>query len=601
MRLALGTTTEADFDAAAAPMPGPERFQPFGRKPLRTFALVVALPALILYASGALVLLFTLMMMAGEIDRQEAQRGVTAMAAALDSFIDGLSDAAANAGTWNEAYLNVVVQPDPAWMDSTWGSTARLGSTYNDVMVTDRSGVIQFGENNLGPIRGDIAARYPAAQGMLEELDESIALTGDATVVARFVSDGKSTAGLAAISIHKSTPGETNVPRQQRRILWIAKQVSPGTLQDIALRYQMPIARMVTEVAPGDSSLDLVDGDGNVAGTLAWTPEHPGDRAFRRAAIVAFALYCGLGLVLLVGLVALRRAMIRRATSLTMTFAERAPGTGVPLAAAVADAVAQPAEEEATYYSAIEGVTPSLFTVDYQPILDLRSETMTGVETLLRWTRADGTIVLQEDLNPRECAAMMERAAIIALRHAGAELAPLLGVTLSLAVTPQQIMNSVFAEKVAGTLGATNFQMRRLQLSVDATLLPRADRIAPSMAEWRRMGTTLALANFTLGEKTTQYIRPNLADRICLAPQMIAGIDADPVRLKLVETTIEAARSVSCAITVPNVQRKEEAAKLLRLGCREFRGPLLAPPMPIAALTALILAPARPQPVKQAS
>ena len=45
----------------------------------------------------------------------------------------------------------------------------------------------------------------------------------------------------------------------------------------------------------------------------------------------------------------------------------------------------------------------------------------------------------------------------------------------------------------------------------------------------------------------------------------------------------------------------EITAKLLRLGCREFRGSLLAPPMPIAALTALILAPARPQPVKQAS
>jgi len=54
-------------------------------------------------------------------------------------------------------------------------------------------------------------------------------------------------------------------------------------------------------------------------------------------------------------------------------------------------------------------------------------------------------------------------------------------------------------------------------------------------------------------------------------------------------------------VTVTNVQRKEEAARLLRLGCREFRGPLLARPMPIAALTALILAPAKPQPVKQAS
>ena len=114
------------------------------------------------------------------------------------------------------------------------------------------------------------------------------------------------------------------------------------------------------------------------------------------------------------------------------------------------------------------------------------------------------------------------------------------------------------------------------------------------------MGITIALANFTLGERTVDYLRPGFADRIALAPHMVSLVDADPVRLKLVEATIEAARSVSFAVTVPNVQRKDEAAKLLRLGCREFRGPLLAKPMSIAALTALILAPATPQPVRQA-
>ncbi len=61
-----------------------------------------------------------LVMMAREIDRLEEQRGVTAMAAALETFLNGLSDAVADEGTWNEAHLNVVVKPDPAWMDQTW-------------------------------------------------------------------------------------------------------------------------------------------------------------------------------------------------------------------------------------------------------------------------------------------------------------------------------------------------------------------------------------------------------------------------------------------------------------------------------------------------
>jgi EAL domain-containing protein (putative c-di-GMP-specific phosphodiesterase class I) len=585
-----------DPNASAPPA---ERYQPFGRKPLLTFSLAIGLPAFVLYVSGAVVVLLALITMAGEIDRLEEERGVTAVAAALESFLNGLSDAVAEEGTWNEAYLNVVVQPDPAWMDLTWGAAARLGTTYDDVMVTDQDGAIEFGENNLGPIRGDIAARYPVAAGMLKELDQAITQTGDAAVVVHFASDGKTTAALAAISIHKSNAGEMAVPRQQRRILWIAKHLTPGTLQELAVRFQLPVAEMVTEVANDQSSINIVDAAGATVGTIAWTPDRPGDAAFRRAGLVAFVIYFGLGILLVFGLGMLRRAMVRRATKIEIAFAERAQVADVAVATA-AEAALRPVEEE-TVPTAIDGVTASLFTVDYQPILDLRSEAMVGVETLLRWTKPDKTPLLQEDLNPRECATMMDRAGVIALRHAADELVPLLGVTLSIAATPEQIMNTVFAEKVAGTMGATNFQMRRLQLSVDATLLPDADLLVPHMAELRGMGITIALSNFTLGERTFAYVRQGFADRICLAGHMISGIDGDPVRLKLIEATIGAARSAGMAVTVTNVQRKEEAAKLLRLGCREFRGPLLARPMPIAALTALILAPARPQPVKQAS
>ena len=85
----------------AGPASPPERFLPFGRKPLLTFSLLVGLPAFILYVSGAIVVLVALVIMAGEIDRLEEERGVTAVAASIESFLNGLSDAVADEGTWN--------------------------------------------------------------------------------------------------------------------------------------------------------------------------------------------------------------------------------------------------------------------------------------------------------------------------------------------------------------------------------------------------------------------------------------------------------------------------------------------------------------------
>jgi len=573
------------------------RYLPFGKKPLRTFALVVALPAFLLYVGSAALVILALNMMASEIDRLEMRRGLTAMNAALDSFLNGLGEAVADEGTWNEAYLNVVVAPDPAWMDTTWGATARLGTTYDDVMVTDQAGLVLFGENNLGPIRGNIAARYPAASSMLKQLDTAVAASGDAAILAHFASDGRSPAGLAAMSIHQSTPGQGAVPRQSRRILWIAKHVTPGLLQDIAVRYQTPMPQLVTEIPKGDAGIDLTDPDGAIVGTLAWTPDQPGQIAFRSPLLIASAVFFVIGVLLAVGLRQVRRAILLRATALDSALAEQ--GRTKPADAAVAVTHAASAKLEARS-SVIDGVSPSSFVIEYQPTLDLRSETMLGVDALLRWTRSDNTPLLQEELSPHDCSAMMDRAGIIALRHATTELAPLLGVVLTIAVTPDQLLSSVFAEKIVGTLGATNFIARRLQLAVDATLLPPLEKLGPPIADLRQRGISIAFSNFTLGPDTLDYVRPGLADRICLAPKMVAGMDTDPVRLQLIEATVAAARSADFAVTVAGVTRKEEAAKLLRLGCREFRGNLLAPPMPIAALTSLILAPAKPQEIRRA-
>src|SRR5262245_61713833 len=114
---------------------------------MRTFALVIALPAIVFYALSVVLVVTALEGTANEINRAEQQRGVTSMHAALDSFLNGMSRAVSDEGTWDEAYLNVVVTPDPAWMDTTWGATARLGESYDTVLVTDQGGDVIFGEN----------------------------------------------------------------------------------------------------------------------------------------------------------------------------------------------------------------------------------------------------------------------------------------------------------------------------------------------------------------------------------------------------------------------------------------------------------------------
>ncbi|HZY67228.1 MAG TPA: EAL domain-containing protein, partial [Devosia sp.] len=422
----------------------------------------------------------------------------------------------------------------------------------------------------------------------------AVSPNGDTAVVANFVSSGTTTAALAAVSIHKGTPGE--VPEEQGRILWIGKQLTPGTLQELAERYRLPMPHLVDAPARGQSTTVLTDAGGRVAGRLAWTPDRPGDTAVGQALVWVLVALLAMGSVLAVGIGMLVRTAMRRAKAIDAGMRERP--TSAELARLAGREVAVEVAAAAPEPTPLDGVSATQFALEYQPVFDLRSPSMVGAEALLRWTRPDSSGLAQEELSAPDLAAALERVGIMSIRQAATELSPLLGVMLSVSVSPRQVNDPVFAEKVLGTLGATGLQPRRLQLVLDATLLPQAEAVAERLVELRRLGVSIALANFVLGERTVDYLRPGLVDRVVLAPHLVPLVTVDPMRLKLVEATIEAARAVSLSVTVPNVGRKEEAAKLLRLGCREFRGPLLAPPMPVTGLTALILSPA--QPVRQA-
>jgi EAL domain-containing protein (putative c-di-GMP-specific phosphodiesterase class I) len=103
------------------------------------------------------------------------------------------------------------------------------------------------------------------------------------------------------------------------------------------------------------------------------------------------------------------------------------------------------------------------------------------------------------------------------------------------------------------------------------------------------------LDNFVLNDIGIAYLDAKLVDRVRLSTALTGDDAPGPARQAYLAAAIETPRSLGLPVTISGLERKEQAARLLRLGCREFQGNLLAAPMPIAALTQLILAPAKPR------
>lgn len=714
------------------------------KHPLRTFALWVALPTVTVYLVVCALVLHGLQQMSNEMNNIDSDRGRSAISAAISSAVQSLGDSASDEATWTEAYINTYVAPNPAWFDSTWGTTARVSHNYDTALVSDPEGNIIFGESSRGAVSGNLSDHLSGSAALLARLDQTIARSGDDTPVFSPTGRNGGVAALAGAVIHGNT-GQASVPREQRRILWLVRQLDDAMLKETAELFQLPVMRLVQHAAPGEDTLVIADASGAEIGTVAWQPRRPGDAAFRHVAgvstlvmfvigglttavLVAFwssikgraasderdwfgvrfddvtGLYNRFGLeerlrmlvsrkqrsipvaVLSIGLDGLTEvvglygrevgeqlleAMADRIETLCDErtelarsgpaefmlarggdgAAQLARGAAALLLARSSEAVAIRdlklkigvsmglAEAEATretfgdvmrhgetalararetggshvveYDPAMDderrrrldvqadirrGLDANEFDLEYQPIIDFSTSSVIGVEALMRWTRrAGGPMGPGEFIPAAEASGLIDDLGMFALARAIAEIGPIEGIKISVNVSGVQLRNPGLAKAVLSTLKERGVEASRLQLEVTETfLVAQPERAKRALEALRAHGIAIALDDFGTGYSSIGYLRQFRFDRVKLDRSLVADIDRDPVQSALVESTMSYAYAMNLAVTAEGVERREEAALLSRLGCREFQGYLFARPMTLGQLKRLLDAQAGP-------
>ncbi|HHY48320.1 MAG TPA: EAL domain-containing protein, partial [Alphaproteobacteria bacterium] len=303
--------------SAARPEPSARRGRAAVRPPadpLRRFTWGIAFPTLLVYAIVCVLVLMTLRIMTEEINRVDADRGRSAVRAAIDTVLQQLGEQAADEATWTEAYVNTYAAFDAAWLDSTWGTAARGRAHYDTALVTDANGRILFGESVRGPLHGSAADHYGGAASLLKLLGAEVTRSSDGAIVAHLAPLGDSLAAVAVAVIHGSA-GQLSVPPADRRILWLARTVDAGLLAELARRFDIPVPRLVRDgkLAPGEMALPLADAAGAPIGQVAWLPLRPGDAAFFNAASIATLVLVAVGILTYIALTSFRRSVERRA------------------------------------------------------------------------------------------------------------------------------------------------------------------------------------------------------------------------------------------------------------------------------------------------
>ncbi|HJS92731.1 MAG TPA: GGDEF domain-containing protein [Solirubrobacteraceae bacterium] len=234
----------------------------------------------------------------------------------------------------------------------------------------------------------------------------------------------------------------------------------------------------------------------------------------------------------------------------------------------------------------------------YQPVFDVESGALVGVEALARWNSpALGPVAPAEFIPVAEDAGLIVSIGSWVLRESCEtmhRIAAQFGrpLELSVNVSPHQLANPGFARSVEQTLAHAEFPADQLVLEITETALVRGDTVsAHTLRDLESQGIRIALDDFGTGNSSLAWLKEHPLDAIKIDQSFVAGLAGDSRDQAIVASLIGLARALGCAVTAEGVETEDQLIALRLLDCERAQGLLLAHPLGADELAELLADP----------
>ncbi len=238
-------------------------------------------------------------------------------------------------------------------------------------------------------------------------------------------------------------------------------------------------------------------------------------------------------------------------------------------------------------------LTEGEFSVEFQPVVELATSRVTGVEALLRWWR-DGVSVPPEDfIGTAEKSGLMIPLGNWVLREACAQVAQWRArdwdIGLSVNLRSREIAAPQFVTSVAEALADSGLAPEMLTLEVEEeVLVDGADEVITRLAALRDLGVRLAIDDFGTGYASLAFLRQLPVDVIKIDPSFVAGLGRDETLTLLTRTIARVGSDLGLTVVAEGVERPEQIELLREMGCPRVQGYLVSRPMTPTGIEALV-------------
>ena len=231
----------------------------------------------------------------------------------------------------------------------------------------------------------------------------------------------------------------------------------------------------------------------------------------------------------------------------------------------------------------------------YQPVMELSSGRMEGVEVLVRWHHPQRGVVM-----PEAFVSLAEETGLIgpigawvleaACRQGRVwqeQLArpPIVGVNLS----ARQFQQTDLIACIDSILRDTGMDANLLRLELtESAVMADVSSAAVTLGQLKDLGVWLALDDFGTGYSSLSSLRHFPIDLLKIDRTFVAGLGRDDGDAAVVQAVVALASALGLGVVAEGVETPEQLGRLRQMRCALGQGYLFAPPLTSAAVTRML-------------
>ncbi len=227
-------------------------------------------------------------------------------------------------------------------------------------------------------------------------------------------------------------------------------------------------------------------------------------------------------------------------------------------------------------------------TLHYQPILDLRTDQITGFEALVRWRHPYRGLVPPSEFIP----IAEETGSIVpighwVLREAAAQLArwrqatdEARSLTMSVNLSARQFREKDLASQVGLALMQAGLEPEALKVEITETaLVEDADQALITLDALRALGVQVQIDDFGTGYSSLSYLQRFPVDTLKIDRSFIGRISAGDDSLEIVRSIVNLAHGLGLTVIAEGVETQEQLNFIKALACELGQGYLISKPL----------------------